>query len=96
MPEGLAAAYVGLSTSTFRQVVRPTVPPVRLTPGRIAWLREDLDAWLDGLKPKPAVDAARPSEDASAPEAYHARSPIAAGLANLAAKRRARRPQPQG
>ena len=43
----LAAAYVGLSASTFRSVVAPKVPPVRLTERRLAWLREDLDAWLD-------------------------------------------------
>ena len=42
-----AAAYVGLSESTFRVAVVPDVPPVRLTDGRMAWLREDLDAWLD-------------------------------------------------
>ncbi len=43
----LAAAYVGLSVTSFRQMVMPSVPPVYLTEKRIAWLREDLDRWLD-------------------------------------------------
>ncbi len=47
----LAAAYVGLSPSTFRaQVDRSgsTAPqPIALTAGRRVWLKEDLDAWLD-------------------------------------------------
>lgn len=87
-----AALYVGLSASTFHQVVAPAVPPIRLTTGRVAWLREDLDQWLDARKP--AVDAPPAARDAAAPEdRRHAADPIAAGLANLrAAKGRARRP----
>lgn len=42
-----AAAYVGLSVTSFRQKVVPDLPPIRLTEKRVAWLREDLDAWLD-------------------------------------------------
>lgn len=49
--EPLAAAYVGLSGSTFRQVVVPQVPAIRLTPSRVVWLREDLDRWLDAKRP---------------------------------------------
>lgn len=47
LSEPLAASYVGLSASTFRAHVAPDVPPISLTGRRIAWLREDLDAWLD-------------------------------------------------
>lgn len=47
LSEPLAAAYVGLSESTFRAQVIPEVKPVALTKGRQVWLREDLDAWLD-------------------------------------------------
>ena len=42
-----AAYYVGLSTTTFQEVVAQDVPSVQLTEKRRAWLREDLDAWLD-------------------------------------------------
>lgn len=85
-----AALYVGLSPTTFHQVVAPAVPPIRLTAGRVAWLREDLDRWLDARRP--AVDARPAGADAPRPEDRHAADPIAAGLANLAAKGRARRP----
>lgn len=49
LPEDLAAAYVGLSVSTFRtQVTAGDAPAATwLTPGRKVWLREHLDAWLD-------------------------------------------------
>ena len=43
----LASAYVALSVTAFRAHVVPSVPSIPLTPGRVAWLREDLDAWLD-------------------------------------------------
>lgn len=44
-----AAAYVGLGRSTWLRLVDAgeAPKPVRLTPGRVAWLREDLDSWLD-------------------------------------------------
>jgi predicted DNA-binding transcriptional regulator AlpA len=44
--EAWAAAYLSLSATTFRAAVVPEVAPVRLTPGRIGWLRRDLDLWL--------------------------------------------------
>ncbi len=49
MSEALAAEYVGLSVSTIRaaRVRRDFPEPVPLTPGRIVYLREDLDAYLD-------------------------------------------------
>lgn len=45
----LASVYVGLSQSTFRSQVdaREIPAPIRLTPGRLVWLREDLDNYLD-------------------------------------------------
>ncbi len=47
--EELAAAYVGLSAGTIRaERARGAFPAaVLLTPGRIVYLREDLDAYLD-------------------------------------------------
>ena len=44
--EAWAARYLSLSTSTFRAIVAPVVPPIQLTPGRVGWLRADLDAWI--------------------------------------------------
>lgn len=44
--EAWAAAYLSLSTSTFREQVAPVVQSVRLTPRRVGWLRSDLDNWL--------------------------------------------------
>ena len=43
-----AAAYVGLSESTFaRQVQQGSIPrPRQLAEKRVAWLRCELDAWL--------------------------------------------------
>lgn len=54
----MAAYYLSLSVTTFRDQVVPTVPPVQLTPGRLAWLREDLDRWLDARR-----GSVPPSED---------------------------------
>lgn len=93
--EQLAAQYCGLSATTFRQVVMPSVAPVQLTTGRVAWLREDLDAWLDRLKPSAraaVVDGTPADDNAAPPEPPHARNPIAAGLANLPPPRRKTRP----
>lgn len=96
--EGLAAAYVGLSGTTFRQVVAPEVPHIKLTASRVAWLREDLDAWLDRKKPTAAnqVDGPPPGHDGGPVEIFNARAANAAGLANLAPKRGARRPHKAG
>lgn len=44
--EAWAAAYLSLSATTFRAAVVPEVAPVKLTPGRVGWLRRDLDRWL--------------------------------------------------
>lgn len=41
----LAAAYVGLSTASFAR--HCAVAPIQVTPHLKAWLREDLDRWLD-------------------------------------------------
>ena len=45
----LAAAYVGLSLSTVRYLSGrgDFRTPIALTKGRLVWLREDLDGWLD-------------------------------------------------
>ncbi len=42
--EASAAAYVGLSVSSFREAC--AVNPVWLTERRKVWLREQLDDWL--------------------------------------------------
>ncbi len=48
MPVDLAAGYVGLSTSSLRGEVKAgLLKPVILTPRRIVYLKEDLDAYLD-------------------------------------------------
>lgn len=41
----VAAAYLGMSEASFRRHV--AIEPVQLAPGITAWLREDLDLWLD-------------------------------------------------
>jgi hypothetical protein len=49
MPIALAAAYVGLSETTIRAEAAAgrLGAPVRLTPGRLVHLREQLDAYLN-------------------------------------------------
>ena len=47
-----------LSTTSFRAVVVPHVPPIHLTGKRLAWLREDLDAWLDKQAGRSSVQPA--------------------------------------
>jgi hypothetical protein len=44
--ETWAAAYLSLSTTTFRSTVVPDVPPIELTAKRRGWRRTDLDAWI--------------------------------------------------
>jgi predicted DNA-binding transcriptional regulator AlpA len=90
LKEEWAAAYVGLSLTTFRQVVAPAVPAIRLSTGRIGWRREQLDAWIEARPTLGGIDAAPCDADAAPPEAPH--DPIAAALANLPPTRRARRP----
>ncbi|MBV8094502.1 MAG: hypothetical protein JOY71_19380 [Acetobacteraceae bacterium] len=47
--EELAAAYVGLSVTTIRaeRAAGRFPAPIPLTRGRIVWLKEDLDRYLD-------------------------------------------------
>lgn len=47
--EQLAAEYVGLSVSSIRALRGrgEFPPPIPLTRGRLVFLRDDLDAWLD-------------------------------------------------
>ena len=44
--EEWAAAYLSLSTTTFRSAVVPDVPPISLSTRRQGWRRADLDAWI--------------------------------------------------
>ncbi len=53
LSQPLAAAYLSLSEGSFRAQVMPDVPPIHLTGRRIAWLKEDLDAWLDRRADRP-------------------------------------------
>ena len=54
-PRGLsvvmAAEYIGVSATTLRTEAEAgrAPKPIHITAGRIIWLREDLDAWLDRL-----------------------------------------------
>lgn len=59
-----AAAYCGVSASTFSREVRPHVPPVRIGE-RILFDIKALDRWLDeksGISPNPAPLVAGPYE----------------------------------
>ncbi|NPD67255.1 hypothetical protein HN018_06670 [Lichenicola cladoniae] len=51
LSEELAASYVSLSVSTWRiEVSAHRAPqPFRLTPGRKAWLIDDLDTYVERL-----------------------------------------------
>ena len=44
-----AADYLAISESSFRTAVAPHCRKLSPVPGRVAWAREDLDAWVDGL-----------------------------------------------
>ena len=50
LSEDLAAAYVSLSATTLRalRAAGDFPQPIALTAHRLGWLREDLDAWVDG------------------------------------------------
>lgn len=64
MCEDWAATYVGnLSISAFRtEVDAGRIPSaVWITPGRKAWLIEDLDRYLDGKRGKPSDPQREPS-----------------------------------
>ena len=51
----VAAAYLGLSPSSLSAAAKAgTAPkPIRITPGRIIWLKDDLDAWLNKQAGRP-------------------------------------------
>ena len=57
MRETIAAAYVGLSESGLRAEVRAgrLHAPVTLTPGRVVYLKEHLDAYLDRAAGNPVA-----------------------------------------
>jgi predicted DNA-binding transcriptional regulator AlpA len=74
----LAAAYVGLSPTQFRIVV--DVAPVRLSQARVAWFREDLDAWLDMKAGRPPATA-KPTTQPEPP--FSVEDAIVEGLAAL-------------
>ena len=46
MPIEVAAEYCGIGPATLRD---QGPPPVRVGAKRLVWLRDQLDAWLDGL-----------------------------------------------
>jgi len=92
LPERAAAYYLGLSPSTFRAEVRPVVAPIRLTAGRVGWVREDLDAWVESRRPGAvAVDQAQPAAEAGAGGSSDAA--IADALAALGRKAQGRAPR---
>ena len=49
LSETLAAAYCGISPATLRRLAAEgdAPKPVHLSAHRVAWLRDDLDRWLD-------------------------------------------------
>lgn len=51
MPVDLAAAYIGVSATVLRREADAgrAPKPIRITEGRVIWLLDDLDAWLDRL-----------------------------------------------
>lgn len=57
----LAAAYMGMSEQTFRLHIAPKIRPVHPIPTLTAWLREDLDAYLDALTIEAVVPEGQPS-----------------------------------
>lgn len=69
-----AAAYVGLSLSTFERRMRqdPKAPkPRQLSDNRTGYLRADLEAWANGLPastllPPPNTGAKKPSRSPQA------------------------------
>ncbi len=49
-----AAEYVAMSESAFRVWVAPECRKIHNTDRNVAWLRDDLDAWIDrraGIEP---------------------------------------------
>lgn len=47
-----AAEYIGISATNFRQNIAPAIKPVRITPGRIVYLVEDVDAYINHVSGK--------------------------------------------
>ncbi len=64
MSPKMAAMYVGVSPSLLRQESQAhrAPQPVRMGQRRLAYLREDLDNYLNGLAGKEAALAARPAD----------------------------------
>jgi excisionase family DNA binding protein len=48
--EGEAAAYLRVARSTFQRVIRPQLPIVRPTPGRVLFHRDDLDEYAERMR----------------------------------------------
>lgn len=47
-----ASEYVGVSQTNFRTNIAPSLNAIRITPGRIVYLIQDLDAYIDRLSGK--------------------------------------------
>lgn len=64
-----AAAYAGLSVSTFEKEVRQRrAPQPRQVAGRrVAWLRQELDAWLNACP----ISTQLPPENTSVKKSRH-------------------------
>ena len=60
----VAATYVGISPSLLVAEVRAARFPaaVRLTAGRVVWLKEDIDAWLDAKAGRAEASPRRPAD----------------------------------
>ena len=70
MPEWMAAGYVGLSETMLRQ---QDIKRTWLTDGRMVYLREHLDAWLDAKDGRAPVVTAADFDWRAAMKNVHAR-----------------------
>lgn len=72
-----AAAYVGLGSSTWQELVRRSLapPPRELSAKRVGWLRKELDQWLDS-RPK-STQLPPPNTGAKKPKKQQQSLPIA-------------------
>lgn len=65
-------ALLGLSTTALDRSVAAGIfpPPIRLAPRRVAWIRADVDAWLDAARARAAAPSVR--SNGRTAEACHA------------------------
>lgn len=84
LERGTAAAYCGLSETTFEKEVREgrAPKPRKLSDRRVGWLRAELDAWLLS---RPVSDLAPPAETGAKKPRLSARAMTAGPMSPSAA-----------